>query len=181
MSLIKCSECGKEISDKATNRVHCGCPITSSPANSNSGGTKLSHGAISSEEAIALLKKYKPNFLVRLFKSQGFSGFLGKFIGMTIVFVVCGRLGDIDMEVILPILGVCFVLLWLGSLYPLVHLKVYCRRHHIVEAIRKDTGYMNVAINTFNALPTKRTLAYVRKLNPSAAQEIDRQLSEKKK
>ena len=40
---------------------------------------------------------------------------------------------------------------------------------------------MNVAINTFNALPTKRTLAYVRKLNPSAAQEIDRQLSEKKK
>ena len=63
MSLIKCSECGKEISDKATNCVHCGCPITSSPANSNSGGTKLSHGAISSEEAIALLKKYKPNFL----------------------------------------------------------------------------------------------------------------------
>ena len=181
MALIKCSECGKEISDKATNCVHCGCPITSSPANSNSGGTKLSHGAISSEEAIALLKKYKPNFLVRLFKSQGFSGLLRKFIGMTIVFVVGGRLGDIDMEVIIPILGGCFVLLWLGSLYPLVHLKGYCRRHHIIEAIRKDTGYMNVAINAFNALPTKKTLAYIKKLNPAAAQEIERQLAEKKK
>lgn len=28
MALIKCSECGKEISDKATNCPHCGCPIS---------------------------------------------------------------------------------------------------------------------------------------------------------
>ncbi len=28
MALIKCSECGKEISDKAGTCVHCGCPIT---------------------------------------------------------------------------------------------------------------------------------------------------------
>ena len=28
MSLIKCSECGKEISDKATVCVHCGCPVS---------------------------------------------------------------------------------------------------------------------------------------------------------
>lgn len=27
MALIKCSECGKEISDKAINCVHCGNPI----------------------------------------------------------------------------------------------------------------------------------------------------------
>ena len=27
MALIKCSECGKEISDKATHCIHCGCPI----------------------------------------------------------------------------------------------------------------------------------------------------------
>ena len=27
MALIKCKECGKEISDKATNCIHCGCPI----------------------------------------------------------------------------------------------------------------------------------------------------------
>ena len=26
MSLIKCSECGKEFSDKATTCIHCGCP-----------------------------------------------------------------------------------------------------------------------------------------------------------
>ena len=27
MALIKCGECGKEISDKATTCIHCGCPI----------------------------------------------------------------------------------------------------------------------------------------------------------
>lgn len=27
MALIKCSECGKEISDKASSCIHCGCPI----------------------------------------------------------------------------------------------------------------------------------------------------------
>lgn len=27
MALIKCSECGKEISDKSTACIHCGCPI----------------------------------------------------------------------------------------------------------------------------------------------------------
>ena len=28
MALIKCTECGKEISDKATACPHCGCPMT---------------------------------------------------------------------------------------------------------------------------------------------------------
>ena len=27
MALIKCSECGNEISDKAKACIHCGCPI----------------------------------------------------------------------------------------------------------------------------------------------------------
>ena len=27
MALIKCPECKKEISDKATQCIHCGCPI----------------------------------------------------------------------------------------------------------------------------------------------------------
>ena len=30
MALIRCSECGKEISDKATACVHCGCPVSKS-------------------------------------------------------------------------------------------------------------------------------------------------------
>ena len=30
MALIKCKECGREISDKATACIHCGCPVNSS-------------------------------------------------------------------------------------------------------------------------------------------------------
>ncbi|MDE6384939.1 MAG: zinc ribbon domain-containing protein [Eubacterium sp.] len=35
MALIKCIECGKEISDRAERCIHCGCPITHSMENSN--------------------------------------------------------------------------------------------------------------------------------------------------
>lgn len=34
MALIKCSECGKEISDKAATCIHCGCPIEATNNNS---------------------------------------------------------------------------------------------------------------------------------------------------
>lgn len=33
MALIKCPECGKEISDKAVQCIYCGCPIKSPSAN----------------------------------------------------------------------------------------------------------------------------------------------------
>lgn len=33
MALIKCSECGKEISDKAMECIHCGCPIPKNKSN----------------------------------------------------------------------------------------------------------------------------------------------------
>jgi len=35
MALIKCAECGKEISDKATACIHCGCPIAFSVQKTN--------------------------------------------------------------------------------------------------------------------------------------------------
>lgn len=35
MSLIKCKECGKEISDKAESCVNCGCPISKKKSDNN--------------------------------------------------------------------------------------------------------------------------------------------------
>jgi len=37
MALIKCSECGREISDKAAACIHCGCPISESKPTSFAG------------------------------------------------------------------------------------------------------------------------------------------------
>ena len=35
MALIKCPECGKEISDKASQCIHCGYPLSQLPNNNN--------------------------------------------------------------------------------------------------------------------------------------------------
>ena len=37
MALIKCSECGREISDKAAACIYCGCPISESKPTSFAG------------------------------------------------------------------------------------------------------------------------------------------------
>ena len=275
MALIKCSECGREISDKAAACIHCGCPISESkPRPTSFAGHKVVYtgnktfneffgdnpsiqfssskkyivdfhavlsgvenerspqsvyvqelgrnvkftvpntikvgqsvliqlqdekcsvqfrvesisraqdnkqaapiNTVSNQEAITLLKNYKPNLLVRFFKT----GFIKKCISMTLAFVVAGRFGDVDMEAVILFVGIGMLLLWLGSLYPLANIKSYCKKHHIDEAIRKDTGYMNIAINAFNVLPTKKMLSYIKTLNPAAAQEIERQLAAKKK
>lgn len=275
MALIKCSECGREISDKAAACIHCGCPISESkPKPTTFAGHKVVQtgdktlneffgnnpsiqfsnnkkyivdfhavlsgtgnerspqnvyvqelgrnvkftvpntikvgqsvliqlhdekcsvqfrvesisraqdnkqaapiNTVSNQEAITLLKNYKPNLLVKFFKT----GFIKKCISMTLAFVVAGRFGDVDMEAVILFVGIGMLLLWLGSLYPLANIKSYCKKHHIDEAIRKDTGYMNIAINAFNVLPTKKMLSYIKTLNPAAAQEIERQLAAKKK
>ena len=272
MALIKCSECGREISDKATACIHCGCPISASKTTTFAGHKVVQTGdktlneffgdnpsiqfsgnkkyivdfhavlsgvenerspqsvyvqelgrnvkfavpntikvgqsvliqlyeekcsvqfrvesisraqeskqdtpinTVSSQEAISLLKNYKPNLLVRFFKT----GFIKKCIGMTIAFVAAGRFGDVDIDAVVLFVCIGMLLLWLGSLLPLAHIKGYCKKHHIDDAIRKDTGYMNVAINAFNVLPTKKMIAYIKGLNPAAAQEIERQLAAKK-
>lgn len=41
MALIKCEDCGKEISDKSDKCIHCGCPI-SNKVNSN-GKSKIKY------------------------------------------------------------------------------------------------------------------------------------------
>lgn len=41
MALIKCPECGKEISDKSTNCIHCGCPIDKNLVKDNFVNTKF--------------------------------------------------------------------------------------------------------------------------------------------
>lgn len=40
MALIKCKECGKEISDKAKRCIHCGCPIEYNEESTNKNTTK---------------------------------------------------------------------------------------------------------------------------------------------
>lgn len=54
MALIKCPECGKEISDKAEKCIHCGCPIMTNFEQEEEGKVIVQN----SHDSIALLAKY---------------------------------------------------------------------------------------------------------------------------
>ena len=63
MALIQCSECGKEVSDKAEQCVACGNPITKQPA--------LEKVETASDKIVALedMKRYKTNHILHLLLS----------------------------------------------------------------------------------------------------------------
>lgn len=55
MALIKCSECGKEISDKAKSCVHCGCPCERKAPASEGGELRKKASSLAKKAGIALL------------------------------------------------------------------------------------------------------------------------------
>lgn len=267
MALIKCSECGREVSDKATACIHCGCPITPAapvntppaprslsmdfhavlsgaagestaqsvyveelgrkvefplPNNIKAGDTykvNLQEGsaydhilftvasvyqvpkatasgasapaaapasapapaaAPSNADAIALLKRYDPNWFVNYVRSRRYYTIIVLCIGLLVKLAMDGSEEYIAMGAAIT------APLWVPSVlghifYPMYHVKKYIRKHNLEDAIRNDTGYMNVAIVAYNANPCKKMLSYIRSLNPSAALRIEQQLAAKKK
>ena len=67
MSMIKCTECGKEISDKATACPHCGCPMTEILS-----ATKENK---KEEKVYSLLDEIHPMTFENLLENSGFSAF----------------------------------------------------------------------------------------------------------
>lgn len=263
MALIKCSECGKEISDKAAACVHCGCPVSvSDPKSSEPIDFQKTFGkifndssrfvkergitvdfnatvndtenestphsifikelgrtiefsvpnnikvgqairkklnddstysfvrfnvvsvsktsAVSNTKAVETIKSYRPNWFVQFLRSGRFYSAMIIFIGVVVAFLNQGN----PYMAFVAVLGMAPF--WLPLLiayfkYPLYHLKKYIQKNGVEDAIRNDTGYMNVAISTYNALPGKKTLAYIKSLNVNAAQKIEQQLAAKKK
>ncbi len=129
------------------------------------------------ENAISMIGYYKPNFLVKFFNSR----IIIKLISMSIVFIVAGRFGDIDIDVLIPIIAAIVLFFVLGSFVPIWSVKGYFRKYGIDDAIKNDTGYMNVAISAYNALPCKKMLKYIKSLNIAAGLRIAQQLAAKKK
>lgn len=64
MALIKCPECGKEISDKATACINCGCPI-----DKNDGATKANQASSTCPKTVDVLSHGKPGFMSILEKT----------------------------------------------------------------------------------------------------------------
>ena len=86
MALIKCSECGKEISDKASACMNCGCPI-----NSNKDKETIAKNQSTGRKEIIKSK--------RELSLNNFKGFYTKILGVVIVIATIVILG---MEMSLP-------------------------------------------------------------------------------
>lgn len=71
------------------------------------------------------------------------------------------------------------IILALKAIIPFNHRIKYYKQNHLDDLIRKDHGSMPICVKVYNAFPGKKILAYIRKLNPEAAQKIG-QMSEKK-
>ncbi len=187
MALIKCSECGREISDKAAACIHCGCPVSyscpteSASANTNTNAnTAENPTAFANPNAVEVMKRYNPNGFIQFLRSRRYYSLMFLYFGAIIYMLV--EEDPYMASVAAGSMGIFFLpILILHYLYPMHHLKKYCKKHNIVEAIRNDSGYMNVAIVTYNAYPCKKTLKYIRRLNPAAAQRIVQQLAARKK
>lgn len=71
MALVKCKECGKEISDKATTCIHCGYPVKKQNANNRLDSKNGKHKVITIVGICigTLIASYFIIWLVIFFKS----------------------------------------------------------------------------------------------------------------
>ena len=60
MALIKCSECGREISDKAAACIHCGCPVSESKT-TTFGGFKVINSGSNGKDANQIIDELFSN------------------------------------------------------------------------------------------------------------------------
>ena len=250
MALIRCSECGKEISDKASACVNCGCPVTTTlkptyitvnfnavltgadnektfqnvyvnelgrnvgfyldndtvegdiikiTLQENSAYEYIHFKAVSvtktqkpapvsysstseGTKAIEILDRYKRNWIVRFFCEKGFVSIMCVII-FAVIEIAIQYNGDIEMiSYIIASTAIIWVPCVLGRIfYPLHHAKKYIRKYCLENAIRNDSGYMNVAISAYNIYASNGMLKYIRSLNPAAAQRIEKQIADRKK
>ena len=146
-------------------------------ANTNPAATST---AFANPNAVAVMKSYLPNGFIQFLHSRRYYSLMFLYFGAIIYMLIeedpymasiaAGGMAPFFLPILIS-----------HYLYPMHHLKKYCKKHNIVEAIRNDSGYMNVAIVTYNAYPCRKTLKYIRNLNPAAAQRIEQQLAAKKK
>lgn len=139
MALIKCSECGKEISDKATTCPNCGCPINKSKSNKKK----------SNEEKILKEKLYDNA------ENESWKSTIGTFLliwlfaifPIGIIFSIFSEFLGIFIELIIPFIIFCYLL------YDTFGTKEKRKKQRIIKEIIKEKNYKA----THNEDGTKKT------------------------
>lgn len=188
MALIKCSECGKEISDKAAACVNCGCPVSASVAKATQAsgidpliqelfefGSKKTSAA---SEAIGAIKAYKPNQFVQFLHSRRFWTLAFLYVGAVVYLLIedglymasAGAAGMAPFFV--PLIIARFI-------YPFHHVKKYFESRGVDIVLRRESD-INLAIAAYNAMPSQKMVNYIKSLNAPLYQELEKMIAAKK-
>ena len=119
---------------------------------------------------MAKVTLYKNSILASLLSLAGYfmiaGGIMAAFNGEVVPGIVLALLG----------IGVSWLAAWLSSQIQFLKWLRQLKKKNIPELAKSDAS---LALQIYQANPTKQTLRYVRKLNPTAASYIDQQLAAK--
>lgn len=119
------------------------------------------------EEADRIIRSYQPSSINRFINRM-----LGVFIG-ALIYLAADTGLDEDFLAGAAVFGVFIAILLIIKInYPFRHRIKYYNQNRLNDLIRKDHGTMPICIKVYNSMPGKKMLAYIRKLNPEAAQII---------
>ena len=200
MALIKCPECGKEISDKATACINCGCPV--SAMKQEAAGPKqtkpesVNYTDIFQEffgkKPAAQVKtvprempdmKLLPGVVVQALGNfcgmAGLAGFGG--LAATLIEVLQGK--PLEPEAI-PITAACIaaalILAYLKQLVTFRQAKKFLQENDYENSIRNDVPALTNSMNAFHLYPSAMMARYIRSLNPTAGRALEMAIAEGK-
>lgn len=203
MALIRCTECGKEISDKAQACINCGCPLSAmrpqgvqqqpaqNPQRVHTTGNAMNFNetfgdlfATQQRRPVAVKPVPKempePSFFGGLFvaileKVCGLAGYGGI---SALIMLVADLLteGWFDQDAAsIAVLGVAASFL-LGAVLAALEFgraKRFIRRNGYEDSIRRDTSEYTNVINAFGLCPGKSMARYIGSLNPGAGKMLE--------
>lgn len=200
MALIKCSECGKEISDQAPACIHCGCPASKmkkEPAQSvktggfngemNSlfgeyfgGGTGVKTASTPKLKPVPAempeMKVFLGTFMALLDKLCGALG-LGAYygIGAQILMLLDGDFSDFRNA---GLALACFAGAWLTitvqHTIEFIRAKRFIRINDYEDSIRYDSPSLTNSLNAFRLHPRRAMAKYIGRLNHVAGSVLEK-------
>ena len=200
MALIKCPECGKEISDKAMACINCGCPVSAmkqeaaepkqaKPETINFTDvfqeffTKKPTAQMKTVPKEMPEMKLLPGIIVQaLGKFCGMAGLAGfGALAATLIEVLQGK--TIEPEAI-PITASCiaaaFILAYLKQLITFRQAKKFLQENDYENSIRNDSPSLTNSLNAFHLYPGTMMARYIRSLNPTAGSALEMAIAEGK-
>ena len=186
MALIKCTECGREISDKAAHCIHCGCPLSAMKKEPEKQSKPTEFDTVFGEfftkkpsQKAAPVKtvptecpemRLFPGIIVSILEKFcgvfGLAGFLA--VGGLVVSLLSGDRIEMDFFEI-SFLGIpaALVCSWLKIFMEFSHAKKFLKKNGYEPSIRNDTPQWTNATNAYKLYPSMLMANYLKKLNPT--------------